>query len=107
MELTIEMKAMPGKIQELYQTLQALLPTFRKEKGCRDCRVYRDVEDGEIFFLTVDWEARASLEHYLQSGSGSALLGAIDLLSETAKVRFGQDSPWEGIDTLKRMRKKV
>ncbi len=107
MELTIEMKARPGKVQELYQTLQALLPTFRKEKGCRGCRVYRDVEDGEVFFLSVDWEARASLEHYLQSESGSALLGAIDLLSETAKVRFGQDSPWEEIDTLKRMRKKV
>ena len=107
MDLLIEIRAKPGKFQELYQTLQALLPTIRKEKGCRDCRIYRDVEDGEIFFLSVRWEARASLEHYVSSGSGGALLGAIDLLSETAKVRFEKDSPWEGIDTLKRMRKKT
>jgi quinol monooxygenase YgiN len=107
MQLTIEMKATPGKVQELYQTLQALLPTFRKEKGCGDCRISRDVEDGEVFFLSVEWETKASLEQYVRSGSGSALLGAIDVLSETAKVRFGQDSPWEGIETLKRMRKKV
>ncbi len=107
MELTIEIRARPGKFQELYQTLLALLPTIRSEKGCRDCRIYRDVEDGEVFFLSVDWEARASLEHYVRSGSGSALLGAVDLLSETAKVRFDQDSPWEGIDTLKRIRKKT
>ena len=107
MEVTIEMKAMPGKVQELYQTLQALLPTFRKEKGARECRVYRDVEDGEVFFLSVEWETKASLEQYVRSGSGSALFGAIDLLSETARVRFGTDSPWEGIDTLKRMRKKL
>ena len=107
MDLTIEIRAKPGKFQELYQTLQALLPTIRKEKGCRDCRIYRDVEDGEIFCLSVDWEAPANLEHYMKSSSGIALLGALDLLSETAKVRFGQDSPWEGIDSLKRMRKKT
>lgn len=40
----------PEKNQELYPTLQALLPAIRKENGCRDCRVWRDVEDGEIFF---------------------------------------------------------
>jgi quinol monooxygenase YgiN len=107
MKLTIELRAMPDKAQELYQTLQALLPTIRREKGCRDCRVYRDVEDGEVYSLTVDWEARGSLEQYMRSGSASALFGAVDLLSESARVRFGQDAPWEGIDILKRMRKKA
>ena len=107
MKLAIELRARPDKAQELYQALQALLPTIRSEKGCRDCRVYRDVEDGEVYSLTVDWEARESLEQYMRSGSGGALLGALDLLSEKAKVRLGQDSPWEGIDSLKRMRKKT
>jgi quinol monooxygenase YgiN len=106
MELTIEMKAKPDKVQELYQTLQALLPTIRKEKGTGECRIWRDVEDGEVFFLSVHWREQARLEHYMRSASGGALLGAVDLLSETAKVRFGQDSSWNGIDRLKRMRKK-
>jgi len=88
MELTIEMRAKPGKFQELYQSLQALLPTIRKAKGSSDCRIWRDVEDGEIFFLSVQWQSRATLEHYVRSSSGAALLGALDLLSETAKVRF-------------------
>lgn len=105
MEFMIEMKAVPGKFQELYQTLQALLPAIRKEKGCRDCRVCRDVEDGEIFFLAVDWDTRESLEEYARSGNCSALLGAVDLLSAEARVRFGRDSAWEGIDSLKRIRK--
>jgi quinol monooxygenase YgiN len=107
MKLTIEMRAKTEKFQELYQTLQALLPTIRKEKGCRDCRISRDVEDGEIFFLSVHWEAQASLEHFIRSSSGIALLGAIDLLSERAGVQIGHDAPWEGIETLKRMRKKI
>jgi hypothetical protein len=107
MKLTIEMKARPEKTQELYQTLQALRPTIRKEKGCRDCRFWRDVEDGETFFLMVDWETKASLEKFMPSGGGGPLLGAIDLLSETARVRIGNKETWEGIDTLKRMRKKT
>ena len=106
MELTIELRARSGKSQELYQTLHALLPTIRKEKGCRGCRISSKVDDGEIFFLSIHWEALTNLEHYMQTLSGIALLGAIEVLSETAKVKLGQDSPWQGIDSLKRMRKK-
>lgn len=107
MKLTVEMRARSEKTQELYQTLQAILPSIRGEKGCRDCRVWRDVEDEGIFFLAVDWETRADLEKALRSDSGGAFLGAVDLLAEMARVRFGDDSPWEGIDSLKRMRKKA
>ncbi len=105
-KLTIEMRAGPDKTQELYQTLQALLPAIRRENGCRDCRVYRDVEDGDIFFLTVDWDARTNLEAFMPSESGGALLGAVNLLSETARVRFGKDAPWEDIESLRTMRRK-
>ncbi len=104
MMLTIEIRAKPGKFQELYQTLQALLPTLRKEKGCQDCRIYRDVEDGDIFFLSADWKERTNLENYMRSNSGSALLGALDLLSETVIVKIDGNAP-AGIEILKRMRK--
>lgn len=107
MKLTIELRAKPEKTQELYQTLQALLSSIRGETGCRDCRVWRDVEDGNVFFLAIDWETRASLERAVRSDSGGAFLGAVDLLAETARVRLGEDSPWEGIESLKRMRKKT
>ena len=87
--------------------MQALLPTIRKGERMPECRIYRDVEDGEVFFLSGHWEVQANLEHYLRSTKGLALLGAIDLLSERAAVKTGQDAPWEGIDVLKRMRKKT
>jgi quinol monooxygenase YgiN len=106
MELTIEIRTKPGKFQELYQTLIGLLPTIRMEKGCRECRIYRDVEDGEVFFLSGHWERQANLEHYLRSTTGMAFLGMIDLLSERAEVKICQDATWEGIEVLKRMRKK-
>lgn len=107
MQLTIEIRANPEKAQEFYQTLQSILPAIRKEKGCKNCRVYRDVEDGKVFILSVYWKDQASLKQYIASDSGGALLGAIDLLGETARVRIGSDAPWEGIEILKRMRKNI
>ena len=104
MNFTIEIRVKPEKFHELYQTLQALLPTMRAEHGCRVSRIYRDVEDGEVFFLAINWDDAANLKHYMRSTSGSALLGAVDLLSKSVRVRMGGDSPWDGIEVLKRMR---
>lgn len=106
MEFSIEIKAKPGNFHELDQTLETLVPRIRKEKGCRDCRIYQDMEDGDIFFLLAHWEEQENLEHYLRSTNGMALLGAIKVLSERAAVKRGYDAPWEGIDSLKRIRKK-
>jgi len=104
MELTIEIRPRPGKLQELHQTLQAILPTIRRGRGCRECRICLEEE---VFSLSSDWEARAGLERYIRSASGGALLGAIDVLSEEAAVRADRDAPWEGIDVLKQMRKRL
>jgi quinol monooxygenase YgiN len=106
MNLTIEIRANPEKFQELYQSLQTLLPTMRKRDGCRESRLYRDVDEGEIFFLSMHWEDSSKFEGYMQSVSGSALLGAIDLLSKSVRVKMGSKEPWGGgIEILKRIRK--
>ena len=48
----------------------------------------------------------AAVESYMRSTGGIALLGAIEVLSERAVAKTGQDGPWEGIDVLKGMRKR-
>ena len=80
---------------------------IRNEKGCLDCHTYQDMADEEVLFLSVQWKSLANLEHYMQSESGSVLLGAIDLLSETARIGFDRDSSQQGIDALKKLRKKI
>jgi len=100
MNVTIEVKAQSGKLQELYQTLQALLPTMRDEKGCRDCRVSRDVESGEVFLFFSDWDLKSSFEGYMHSDNGSVLLGAIRLLGEAARIRMSSDARWKEIGAV-------
>ena len=105
MNLTIEVRGKAEKFHELFQTFQALIPTMRKEIGCRDAHIYRDIEDGSTFFLSMDWEEPVKLEQYLHSSSGSALLGAVNLLSGDVRIKIGNDSPWEEVEFLKQMRK--
>ena len=100
MNVTIEVKAQSGKLQELYQTLQALLPTMRDEKGCRDCRVSRDVESGEVFLFFSDWDLKSSFEGYMHSDNGRVLLGAIKLLGESARFRMSSDARWKEIGAV-------
>lgn len=107
MELTMEIRAKQLRFQELYQTLYALLPTIRKHKGCRECRIYMDKENEDVFFLSFSWEKQASLEDYLRSNSGSALMGAIEVLSEKSRVKIGCEEPWQGIEILHKMRKEI
>jgi quinol monooxygenase YgiN len=107
MTLTIEVKSKPGKIGELYQTLQALLPTMRQEKGCQNCRVSHDMEDDEVYVLSSDWDGQASFEGYVKSISGSALLGAIKTLGQSTRIQLGSDAKWEGVETLMQIRRKA
>jgi hypothetical protein len=40
----------------------------------------------------------------MRSTCGSALLGAVDLLSQAVRVSVAGDSPQDGIEVMKRMR---
>jgi len=100
MTVTFEVKAQAGKLEELYQTLHALLPTMREEKGCRGCRVSRDVEDGEIFMFSSDWDTKVSFEVYFHWENGRVLLGAVKLLGESARFRMSSDARWKEIGAV-------
>ena len=107
MTLTIEVRAKPGSANELYQTLQALLPTLRRAKGCVNCHVQSDVRDEELHTLSCEWGSQAGLEEYIRSGSGSAMIGALDLLGESVRVRLGGGAKREGTEALKRIRQEA
>jgi quinol monooxygenase YgiN len=104
--LTIEVKSKPEKINELFQTLQALLPTMRQEKACLNCRVSQDFEDGDVYVLSSDWREETNFEGYIKSASGGVLLGAIKTLGQSTRIQLGSDTKWEGVETLIQIRRK-
>ena len=107
MTLTIEVRSKPGKVNELYQTLQALLPTMRREKGCLNCRVSQAMEDCEVCVLSGYRDAQARFEGYLRTVSGSALLGAINMLGQSTRIQMGRKARWDGVEMLQRIRREA
>ncbi|MBN1548396.1 MAG: antibiotic biosynthesis monooxygenase [Syntrophaceae bacterium] len=107
MEIIIEFKAKRSGFQELYQTLQALIPTIRKKKGLQKVNFSRDSKDDENFILSFEWEDQKNLQHYLRSNDGQALLGAIEVLSEQIKVKLGNHELIDGIESLKKLRDEI
>jgi len=105
--LTIEVRSKPGKINELFQTLQALLPTMRQEKACLNCRVSQDFEDGDVYVLSSDWGEETNFEGYIKSASGGALLGALKTLGQSTRIQLGSDAKWERVETLIQIRRKT
>jgi quinol monooxygenase YgiN len=54
--VVIKMTALPTKRKEVFQTVQALIQSIRRVKGCTDCYACQDVEDEISFFMIQGWE---------------------------------------------------
>jgi len=94
MNITIEIRAKPEKFNELYQTLQALLPTMRAEHGYRKSRIYRDVEMGSLF-LAINWELRRTLRTINRSTSGRRFSG-LSICWQIGDSQGGRGFPRKG-----------
>ena len=100
----IKMKAFPAKRKEFLQTLQALIHSIRRVKGCRNCSACQDVEDENSFCMIQGWETKRALNKYLQSDLFDVLLGTKNLMSEPWEISFNTISSTTGIDAIKKAR---
>ena len=57
----IGMNALPENQKEVMQTLLAMIESTGKERGCLSHRVFRDIEDENVFSLIDEWETREDL----------------------------------------------
>ena len=64
----IKMAALPAKRNELLQTVQALIQSISRVKGCTNCSACQDVEDENSFCMIQEWKTQKELDSYLQSG---------------------------------------
>jgi quinol monooxygenase YgiN len=78
----------PAKLEEFLQTIQCLHLEIKKEPGCLDCVVGRDVDGGPRFLLFMVWRDLAALEAHMESENFRILLGATSVLSAPADFRF-------------------
>ena len=93
----IAMNALPEKQKEVMQTLLSMIESTGKEKGCLSHRVFRDIEEDNVFSLIDEWETREDLDQHIRSAKFGVLLGTKSLLCEPPEVQIHTVSDSEGM----------
>jgi len=101
---SIRMIVPQDKRQELLQTINTLAGSMRKERGCRSCDFYVDIEHTDTFLLIEEWEDEDDFDRHIRSTAFSALLGALTLLKEGPDVRINAVSETVGMEKIKSVR---
>ena len=98
--VTITMNALLEKRTEVMQTLFSMIESTENERGCLNCRAFRDIEDKNGFDLIAEWKTREDLEHYIRSDRFSVLLGTKSLLCEPPRIEIHTVSRSEGMESV-------
>ncbi len=85
--LTISINASSSKRNELLSACRLISDQTRRENGCLDCRLSRDIDKESLIYLEQTWERRSYLDEYFRSDIFSALLGAAKLLGDSPSFR--------------------
>jgi quinol monooxygenase YgiN len=101
------MAVFPAKHKEFLQTVQALIQSIRKVKGCTNCSACQDVEDENTFCMIQGWETQKELDNYLRSDLFEVLLGTKSFLSEPCEIKFYIVSSTSGIEAVIKARGKT
>ncbi len=102
--LKIKIQALPSKLEELLRSCRLLIERSRREAGCLNSRISRDVEDETILILEENWKNRPHLDAHFRSDHFSALIGAMKLLGEDFEIRIGTDGRTEGMEAVQAAR---
>lgn len=103
----LKMSARPTKRKELLQTLHAIIQQVRKEKGCKKCSAFQNIENSNSFQLIEEWETKQHLDSHLRSELFTVLLGANNLLSAPLEFKFNAVSSTAGMEAVKSARAKT
>lgn len=77
------MKAKPGKEQELRQALEALIEPTSREDGYVNYDLHQSVDDPAVFYFYENWESEEALDAHLSAPHLEQFKGVMDdLLDE-------------------------
>jgi quinol monooxygenase YgiN len=84
----------------LLRTLGSMLGPTRVAPGCRDARLYSDLDRRKTLLLVEEWESREQFDRSLDAAKINAIVAAIELCSEAPVVRVDAVEREEGVEAL-------
>jgi quinol monooxygenase YgiN len=88
------------KRSELLDVLRAVRGPTEVSKGCRMCRVFQDVENGDGLTYLVQWDTKQDLVEHLRSERFRRLLPYVEMSVDPPEVEISDLDPLGGIEFL-------
>ncbi len=85
---TIRIQTTPENRKEIMQTFRSLSSPIRNERGCKSCRIYREVGNDEAMIVIQEWDNRNYWDAHLRSEEFAVMIGAMSLLQKPGTVEF-------------------
>ena len=76
--IVAEMKALPGKVEQVATVLETLLAPSRAEPGCISYRFFYSHDDSERIMFYEEWQDMAEIEFHFATEHFEALGGQLD-----------------------------
>jgi quinol monooxygenase YgiN len=86
--VTFKLLGKPEKLTEIRQSLNEIAVKVKKLDGCRDTKVYLDMNDENLFFMVEEWQNKRHLDDHMKSSLFSAILGIKGLLTKEPEIMF-------------------
>lgn len=84
--VTFRLHGKPGKQLEINQSLKGIATRVGKLDGCEDIKIYKDVDDENIYFLVEQWHKQRHLDDHMKTSLFKALLGIKGLLIKEPEI---------------------
>lgn len=78
------------KIDEFIDSLRFISCDIRKEQGCLDFILYRNIEKKDDYRVLGVWKTRQSMEAHFKREKFSVLIGAARVLGEDVEMSIGK-----------------
>ena len=92
------------KIDEFVDFLRSLLSKFRKDKGCVDCSVYKDLDEEHAYCIIAEWETHEAMQTHCLTQKFEVLIGAARVLGETFEMNVAEVLETGGFKLAKHFR---
>ncbi len=101
---SIRMMIPPKKQEEALGILRSMAERSRIHGGCLNCRIYKDVEEENVFVFEETWKSEEDLKHHLRSSEYGKLLLVVEMAVQNPEIRFNTITGWSGIETVEEAR---
>lgn len=85
---TIRIQTTPDNRKEIMQTFRSLSSPIQSERGCRSCRIYREVGNDETMIVIQEWDSKHNWDAHLRSEEFAVMIGAMSLLEKPDTIEF-------------------